>query len=316
MESEVAVVIPYYNCERFFIKRTIESILDQTYRNFKLYIVNDGSHEEKKQMIMNLVKELDDERIILLHKENSGTGDTRKYGIEYSQEKYIALCDQDDTWVPTKLEKQKEFLEENNYDFVSCRDVRHYFEGETLVEVKENDYEPIDESADSLDAAKRLLCHIKWQGGLPSTMFFKREIFINSLPYLLLEKDITEDISMLLAISYCDIKFGYSDEKLVFYSLHPDNKSKSINTNETYNLKHIFYYLDLYEKKISPREFVRIKKQTLYNTYLNYSGRLFDAGEIKRAYEAIKYSLRYKVKCKNLRRFFKYKFLLAKLGKK
>ena len=56
MGNDVAVVIPYYNGEKFFIKRTIESILNQTYKNFKLYLVNDGSCEEKKQMLIDLVK--------------------------------------------------------------------------------------------------------------------------------------------------------------------------------------------------------------------------------------------------------------------
>ncbi len=306
MESDVAVVIPYYNCERFFIKRTIESILNQTYKNFKLYVVNDGSCDEKKQMLVDLVKKFADDRIILLHKENSGTGDTRRFGIEYAKEKYIALCDQDDTWKPEKLEKQKKFLEDNNYDFVSCRDTRHYFKGETLIRTKENNYEPINKNTNYLETAKTLLCDIKWQGGLPSTMFFKREVFIKALPCILLEKDITEDISMLLAITYCGVNYGFSEDKLVYYSLHPSNKSKSININETYNLKHIFYYLDLFEKKFPSKEFAKIKKQALYNTYLNYSSRLFYAGEPKRAFQAISNSLKYRITAKNLRRFIKY----------
>ena len=245
-----------------------------------------------------------------MHKENSGTGDTRKFGIEYAKEKYIALCDQDDTWKPEKLEKQKKFLEDNKYDFVSCGDTRHYFKGETLIKTKENHYEQINKPINCLETAKSLLCDIRWQGGLPSTMFFKREVFINALPYILLEKDITEDISMLLAITYYGVNYGFSVEKLVYYSLHSDNKSKSINTNEIYNLKHIFYYLDLFGKKFSPKEFAKIKKQALYNTYLNYSGRLFDAGEIRKAFQAISNSLKYKITAKNLRRFFKYKILL------
>ena len=99
-EPVFSVIIPTYNREKV-IKRAIDSILNQTFRNFELIIVDDGS----KDMTERIVKDYSDERIVYLYKENGGQNSALNLGLEHVRGTYVAFCDSDDEWFPTKLEK-------------------------------------------------------------------------------------------------------------------------------------------------------------------------------------------------------------------
>jgi len=102
----VSVVLPVYNCEKF-VGIAIESILNQTYSNFELIILNDGSTDKSLQVI-NLYN---DERIKLIDKKNSGLAATLNDGIAVATGKYIARMDHDDIAHPQRLEKQVIYME-------------------------------------------------------------------------------------------------------------------------------------------------------------------------------------------------------------
>jgi len=99
----VSVIIPCYNGEKF-IGEAIESVLNQTYKNWELIIVDDGSTDGSKAVIKPFLK---DPRIKLVeHEQNRGIPAARNTGIKVSSGKYIALLDVDDRWDPNKLELQ------------------------------------------------------------------------------------------------------------------------------------------------------------------------------------------------------------------
>ncbi len=105
----VTVIMPVYNAAPF-LSIAIESILNQTYKNFELLIINDGSTDDSLQII----KSFSDQRIKLINNDvNIGIIKTRNKGISLSSGKYIAMMDADDISLPTRLEKQVNFLEEN-----------------------------------------------------------------------------------------------------------------------------------------------------------------------------------------------------------
>lgn len=107
---QVSVIMPAYDGERF-IKESIESILAQTFKDFELVVVDDGSTDST----LEIVKSFDDERIKYFHKENSGNqAIPRNYGIKKAQGEFIAFCDQDDLWYPEKLEKQMAVIIQNS----------------------------------------------------------------------------------------------------------------------------------------------------------------------------------------------------------
>ncbi len=106
---KISVVMPAYNAEKY-IGQAIESILNQTYRDFELIIVNDGSTDNTKNIILSYK----DERIIYLENEkNSGIVITLNKGLDNAKGEYIARMDADDISKNDRFEKQIDFLEKN-----------------------------------------------------------------------------------------------------------------------------------------------------------------------------------------------------------
>lgn len=109
MKSDlVSIVIPVFNAERF-IKDTIDSILNQTYTNWELILVNDCSSDNSVKIIQEYLKK--DKRIKLIeNRKNSKAAITRNNGIKAANGKYICFIDADDFWDKSKLKKQIDFI--------------------------------------------------------------------------------------------------------------------------------------------------------------------------------------------------------------
>ncbi len=104
----VSVVIPFYN-RIGWLKEAVESVLAQTFRDYQVILVDDGSTEDT-----SLLREvLSDSRIICLHQANKGRSAARNTGIKAACGKYIAFLDADDLFLPAKLEKQVMLMEQN-----------------------------------------------------------------------------------------------------------------------------------------------------------------------------------------------------------
>lgn len=113
MELMISVVMPVYNAEKC-LDEAIESILTQTYTNFEFIIINDGSTDHSLEIIEKYKSE--DERIILVSRENKGLVASLNEGIDKAKGKYIARMDADDISLPQRLEKQIELMEKENLD--------------------------------------------------------------------------------------------------------------------------------------------------------------------------------------------------------
>jgi glycosyltransferase involved in cell wall biosynthesis len=108
----VSVILASYNGEKY-IAKAIKSVLNQSYYNFELAIVNDGSQDSTKKIIENFSKR--DGRIVIFdNKENIGFPKSLNLGLEVAKGEYIARIDDDDEWICSdKLEKQVKFLDTN-----------------------------------------------------------------------------------------------------------------------------------------------------------------------------------------------------------
>jgi len=107
----VSVVMPAYNAENY-IAEAIESILNQTYKNFEFIIVNDGSTDNTLNIIKRYAKK--DKRIIIIdHKERKGISETRNNGLRAAKGKYIATHDSDDMSMPDRFQEQVNYLNKN-----------------------------------------------------------------------------------------------------------------------------------------------------------------------------------------------------------
>lgn len=115
MEEKVSVIVPNYNCENF-IEETVNSVINQTYKNWELLIVDDCSTDGSVEVIKKL--QAADGRIkLFINEKNSGAAASRNKALKEASGKWIAFLDSDDLWLPDKLEKQIAFMEENGYKF-------------------------------------------------------------------------------------------------------------------------------------------------------------------------------------------------------
>ena len=128
---KVSIITPIYNCEKF-LPKTIECVINQTYTDWEMLLVDDCSPDNSAKIIKKYAK--DDNRIKYFKLDkNSGAAIARNKALEESKGRFIAYLDADDLWKSEKLEKQVEFMLKNNYPF-TC-----------------TDYEKIDESGKSLN---------------------------------------------------------------------------------------------------------------------------------------------------------------------
>jgi glycosyltransferase involved in cell wall biosynthesis len=113
MNNLVSIITPNYNSEKF-ISETIKSVLNQTYKNWEMIIVDDVSSDKSIDIITSFCKK--DARI-QLHQlpENSGAAIARNKAIDLAKGTFIAFLDSDDLWLPKKLEFQLDFMLKNNY---------------------------------------------------------------------------------------------------------------------------------------------------------------------------------------------------------
>ncbi|SFR49320.1 glycosyltransferase family 2 protein [Thiomicrospira sp. ALE5] len=113
--SFVSIITPSHNSVQF-ISVTIQSVLDQSFSDWELIIVDDCSTDNSVEVIQSFVEQ--DSRIKLIRlSENSGAAVARNTAIEAAQGRYIAFLDSDDLWLPDKLEKQLAFMQANDYPF-------------------------------------------------------------------------------------------------------------------------------------------------------------------------------------------------------
>ena len=110
----VDVILPNYN-KAEFLEEAINSVISQSYKNWKLFIIDDGSEDSSKQVIENYKKNTNINVIYLSR--NKGVAFCRNLGIRLSNSKYIAFIDSDDYWTQNKLEEQIYFMESNNFTF-------------------------------------------------------------------------------------------------------------------------------------------------------------------------------------------------------
>ena len=110
----VSVIMPYYKKKKY-IELAVNSVIQQTYKNFELIIVHDDENKEDLNFLKNLIKK--DKRIKLyINKKNLGAGESRNKGIKLSQGSLIAFLDADDLWTRNKLKKQIFFMKKNLVD--------------------------------------------------------------------------------------------------------------------------------------------------------------------------------------------------------
>jgi len=112
----ISIIMATYNAEKT-IEQAVNSVLNQTYPNFELLVVNDCSKDRTVELVRNIAAK--DSRVRLISNvKNSGVSYTRKHGLEEAKGSWIAILDSDDAWAPEKLEKQIALQKKMNADLL------------------------------------------------------------------------------------------------------------------------------------------------------------------------------------------------------
>lgn len=141
MNSLVSIIVPVYNVEKY-IRRCLNSIINQTYKNLEIILIDDGSTDNSGDICDQYAK--DDRRIIVQHNTNRGVSFTRNCGINLSHGEYLLFIDSDDYIDLDYIENLLIPMQEDNYDLIICN-IKHVYTNKIInndlqVEMLTNNY--------------------------------------------------------------------------------------------------------------------------------------------------------------------------------
>lgn len=169
----ISVIIPVYNVEAY-LQRCIESVINQTYRNLEIILVDDGSTDKSGAICDSYA--LKDKRICVFHKENGGLSDARNYGVSKAQGTYIAFVDADDYIAPEMLGLLYERMQKDNSDMAVCG--YRYVDEKGKFLIDKNGENPIcDEVLTGDEAIHKLEHHKKWYFTVVWNKLYRRCLF-------------------------------------------------------------------------------------------------------------------------------------------
>jgi len=247
---KVSVIIPTYN-RAHFLSQAIQSVLAQTYSDYELIVVDDGSTDSTKDLIAPYAHQLNG-RFKYIHQQHKNLPSARNTGIRHANGDYIAFLDSDDMWVSTKLEKQMNTIDKTGLALVHTG-VKHVF----LTK---------DKSPDLLPMPKKLAMNRKdYLGGesfMSMTMVVKKDalyqvnLFDENIPT-------TNDTDLWLRFTK-KYEIGCIAEPLVIIHKHDDNLATR-DMEQKYSDRITIYEKELKEQH--PEVPQHVWKRKLMNTY-------------------------------------------------
>ena len=120
MQEKVDILLTTYNTETQYLKQQIESILNQTYQNFRVLISDDASTKNEIRAILEDYEKQDNRIVLYKQEKNLGYNKNFEFLLKEANAKYIMFADHDDVWYPQKVEKSVEKIKKENVDLVYC----------------------------------------------------------------------------------------------------------------------------------------------------------------------------------------------------
>lgn len=251
----ISVIIPVYNVENY-IERCVRSVLNQTYKDFEILLINDGSTDNSKKICEDLAYK--HKQIKLINQENQGLSGARNTGIVNAKGNFLAFIDSDDFIDKNYLKILLNNLLENKAD-VSCCD---YYRTTKVKEVKYSNRIYIFEGDRILDFYLKKECVSAW-GKL-----YKKEIFDKiCFPLGMIHEDIATNFKVFSNIK----KIVYVDDKLYFYYKNESSITKQKFSNRNLDLIKAWNEVYTLSKKYSNR-IQKLAEFRLYKVYFTLLG--------------------------------------------
>lgn len=210
MNPRLSINLCCYNSEKY-LKETLDSIINQTYKDWELVVINDGSTDSTEKIILDYKEK--GHRIVYYFQENKGLGFSRNQALNLSQGDYIAFIDHDDMWLPEKTRKQIDIMEHNPDIDLVYSNLFMMKNGRKSVCFKKK--QPDGYVFD------RFLYH--YPIAIPTVMVRKKVLY--SLCDLFDEKlNLSEEFELFMRILYKS-KAAYINEPLAIYRIHNEMSS-------------------------------------------------------------------------------------------
>ena len=236
MKPLLTVVIPVYNVERY-LKRCIESVLAQEWKDYEIILVDDGSTDHSPQICDDYVKAYD--FISVIHKENGGLSEARNTGISHVKGEYVYFPDSDDWIEPDAFMALAEVLESQKFDIISFN--REFVKGEEDAIVSEPEVTQVFEGK---DAFVQCLKH-SYITGFANDKIYRKSLFIDN-NILFPKGKYYEDLGTNYKLFLSAKKVYATNQKYYHYLIdNPDSITQSWNEKKFSDMfgfyKDIFY---------------------------------------------------------------------------
>lgn len=253
MNELITVVLPVYNGEKY-LNDAIESILNQTYRNFEFIIINDGSKDNSLEKIKYYEKL--DNRIISITRENKGLIATLNEGINKAKGKYIARMDQDDVSFPERFKNQIELMKRENLDICGGNYIIINENNEIIshCNVPQNYNEILLTLASNVPFAH------------PSVLIKKDFLIKNNLKYGLDGYKNAEDLDLWNNMHFKGAKFGNTNKEIIKYRILSESMSRVNHKKIKIESNSVFDNFLIKNKDEFEEVFKNIIKKNLTNT--------------------------------------------------
>lgn len=253
MDSLISVIVPIYKVEKY-LDRCINSIVNQTYKNLEIILVDDGSPDNCPTMCDEWSKK--DNRIKVIHKINGGLSSARNSGIEQYTGEYLTFIDSDDYIEPNYIEELYSTLNQHNADMSICG--LNYFneDGSVYQDIKSLSKQFYKEDRFSLLLEHNITVVVAWN------KLYKRHIF-EKLKYPLNKKN-EDEFVIYDIIDQCRNGIAITEKKLYNYI----NRANSIMTSMS--TKGIFDAIEAFKSRFTKTNDFKIKENCVYRMFNNY----------------------------------------------
>jgi glycosyltransferase involved in cell wall biosynthesis len=227
---QLSVIMPVFNAEKY-LKDSIKSILNQTYKNFEFIIINDGSTDKS----IEIIKSFDDQRIKLINQKNAGIVSSLNIGLKVASGKFIARMDADDISLSERFEKQLQCMDSKNLDI--C--------GGNYMTISEKGHLIKSYSTPRSHEMCTLSLISKVPFAHPSVMIRRDFLIINNLQYGQSIYQKAEDLDLWVRIHERGGIFANVDDIILKYRIVKSSLSKKNNfkiINQTKALTQKFYF--------------------------------------------------------------------------
>lgn len=279
---KVSIIIPVYNTEKY-LRKCIESIVSQTYTNWELILVNDGSTDSSCMICEEYAEK--DKRVRVYNKSNTGVSDSRNLGIKESSGKYLVFVDADDYWLSVNdLATLVSISEENQIDVLRGEYMAVDEDGQYMFDSRSLKLR--EKVADRLLSSSEFLNKVLCGESFIFLSLFRKEVLDNNI----FSKDriFLEDLEFYSRLMLQHLKCMYVQYPFYAYRKHADSVSAKVNIKkirDSFSMCYVFHDLMRETNIHSKKRFYKYNSIMMYywtldtlsmDPYYNENKRIID----------------------------------------